>query len=980
MDTSPPERAFQDSEPQEEVDVSHPVDLSEHVYDFPVVAIGASAGGLHAFEEFFTHTPPDTGMAFVLVQHLAPDHESMLVDLIQRYTQIRVEQVKEGMRLEPNHIYVIPPGWVMTLSQGQLHLYERERERLLNPLPIDLFFRSLAQEQRERAIGVILSGTGTDGTAGLQEIKAEGGMVMVQKPESAQYGGMPRSAIQTGLVDYVLPPAQMPQELITYVENAMVVPDKRGKRQLFEGSEEIHERLFNLLRAQTGHDFSLYKPTTINRRVRRRMVVNRMNSLKEYVRYLEEHPEETETLFRELLIGVTHFFRDAEAFRALEQKGMPLLFNGRQTGEEIRVWVCGCSTGEEAYSIAILMIEQMERLDKHYDVQVFATDIDAHAIATARLGYYPANIVADVSSERLKRFFREEDNGYRVKKHIRDMVVFAEQDLIRDPPFSRLDLISCRNVLIYMGRELQRRVLPLFHYALREDGLLFLGTSESVRRHENLFKGLDRSAGLYRRKNLDPTTEARDLVLSSILSPSPNSGTEERKSMELEDLAQQALLHSYAPPSVIVNEEGEVRYFHGRTVRYLELPQGRASLNVLDMAREGLRLPLTAALRQARDREETIFYERLRIESDGKQLPITLRVTPLRNPAALQGLLLVSFEPLEEKPNLETPEESKDSSQQVQALRHKLHTTREYLQTVIEELETSNEELQSTNEELQSTNEELQTTNEELETSKEELQSVNEELSTINAELESKIEALTEANNDLKNMITSTDVGTLFLDLNLNIRRFTPAATEFIHLIESDVGRPLHHLTSKLQYPHLIRDVEQVLDDLQIIEREVQTEDGQWYWMKVMPYRTTEGRVDGVVVTFTEITEKKEVQRELHMLRRAVEEAPAMIAVTDEEGGIEYANPRFIEALGYEVKEALQGETLRIFLKNDSDEEYSRMWDCIRERGGWRGNFHHLGAVLIQGATTTLKRAGREDRGMVVVVVRDVEDEEPAQK
>ncbi len=978
MDTSPPEKTSQDSEPQEEADVSHPADLTP--YAFPIVAIGASAGGLQAFEEFFTHTPPDTGMAFVLVQHLAPDHESMLVDLIQRYTQIHVEQVEEGMRLEPDHIYVIPPGWVMTLSEGQLHLYERERDRHLDLLPIDLFFRSLAQEQRERAIAVILSGTGTDGTAGLQEIKAEGGIVMAQEPESAQYGGMPRSAIQTGLVDYILPPEEMPQELVVYVQNAMAAQDKRGTRQHLEGSDEIHTRLFNLLRAQTGHDFSLYKPTTINRRVRRRMVVNRTQSLKEYVRYLEEHPEEIETLFRELLIGVTHFFRDSEAFRALEQQGLPLLFNGRQAGEEIRVWVCGCSTGEEAYSIAILFDEQMQRLGKYYDVQVFATDIDAHAIATARQGYYPANIVADVSPERLKRFFREEDNGYRVKKHIRDMVVFAEQDLIRDPPFSHLDLISCRNVLIYMNRELQRRVLPLFHYALRKAGLLFLGTSESVGHFKNLFKGLDRPAGLYRRKDLDPTTEARDLVLSSILSPRTTAGREDDDGMDLEELAEQALLRHYAPPSIIVTEEGEVRYFHGRTVRYLELPRGRASLNVLDMAREGLRLPLTAALRQARDREETVFYERLRIESDGKQLPITLRVTPLRKPAALQGLLLVSFEPLEERSDFEALEDLESESQQVEALQYKLHATREYLETVIEELETSNEELKSTNEELQSTNEELQTSNEELETSKEELQSVNEELSTINAELESKIEALSAANNDLKNMITSTDVGTLFLDLDLNIRRFTPAATEFIHLMESDIGRPLHHLTSKLQYPHLIRDAEQVLDDLQIIEREVQTKDDQWYWMKVMPYRTTEGQVDGVVVTFTEITEKKEVQRELHMLRRAVEEAPAMIAVTDEEGAIEYANPRFIEAVGYEVQEALQGETLRILLENDSDEEYIRMWNCIRERGGWRGRFRHLGAVLIQGATTTLKRAGREDHGMVVVVVRDVEGEEPAQK
>jgi two-component system CheB/CheR fusion protein len=928
---------------------------------------------LQAFEEFFTHTPPDTGMAFVLVQHLAPDHESLLADLVQRYTQMGVEQVEEGVELRPNRVYVIPPGWVMTLSQGRLHLYERDRERPLAPLPIDLFFRSLAQERRERAIGVILSGTGSDGTAGLREIKAEGGMVMVQEPESAKYGGMPRSALHTGLADYVLPPEEMPEELVAYVENAVVAPEQEAEQPLFEDTEELLQRLFNLLRAETGHDFSLYKRSTISRRVQRRMVVNRVENLREYVGYLQEHPEEAETLFRELLIGVTRFFRDREAFAALKQEGLPRIFKGKEPGDEIRVWVAGCSSGEEAYSIAILLAEHMERTGERYDVQVFATDIDADAIRGARAGLYPATIAADVSAQRLERFFRREEEAYRLEKRVRDMVVFAEHNIARDPPFSRLHLISCRNVLIYMGKKLQKRVLPLFHYALAEDGLLFLGSSESVGRFEKLFEPVDRSANLYRARGLEPTVEARDLVLSSILPRAFEEEGDGAGGMRLEELAEQALLQEYAPPSVIVAQEGEIRYFHGRTGRYLEPAQGEASLNVLDMAREGLRMPLTAALRQARDKEEPVFYERVGVETEGEANAINLRVTPLRKPAAMQGLLLVSFEPV--VPGREEEalplEELESESRQVEALQHKLRTTREYLQTVIEELETSNEELRSTNEELQSTNEELQSTNEELETSKEELQSVNEELTTINAELESKITELTKANNDLQNMITSTEVGTLFLDRDLNVRRFTPAATEFIPLIDSDVGRPLHDLTSQLEYQGLVDDAEAVLDDLETIEREVRTREGRWYLMRVLPYRTTDGVVDGVVVTFNEITEQKRVHAQLRMLRLAVEEAPAMIAVTDDEGVIEYANVRMAEALDCEHEE-LQGQTLRLFLKSSSDEAYARMWARVRDEGRWRGELHELGAVLIESAQTTLERAGRQDLGLVVVVVRDV--------
>ena len=574
---------------------------------FPIVGIGASAGGLAAFEAFFSGMPAETdpGMAFVLVQHLAPDHKSILSDLVKRYTRMQVFEVEDGMAVRPNCAYIIPPNRDMAFLDGTLQLLEPAAPRG-HRLPIDFFFRSLAQDQHERAICIVLSGTGSDGTQGVRAVKGEGGMVMAQNPESTEYDGMPRSAIATGLVDYVLPPAEMPAQLIAYVAHAFGKAP-RPVSPPAPKAEDAMKKIFILLRAQTGHDFSQYKQNTIDRRVERRMAVHQIERLDEYVRYLQQTPAEVEALFRDLLIGVTSFFRDPEAFAALKEQVIPRLFAGKDAGAAIRVWVPGCSTGEEAYSIAILLQEQMELLKQSFKVQVFATDIDRQAIEQARTGVYPASIAADISPERLARFFAQEPDGtaYRVHKSIRDMLVFSEQDVIKDPPFSKLDLISCRNLLIYMGGDLQKKLIPLFHYALNPGGMLFLGTSETVGEFVDLFATLDRKSKLYQRK--EDGSGAHRPAMGKYLPPLTEGETDSRPSakapgeskLRLRELTERALLQQYAPVGALINQRGDILYLHGRTGMYLEPAPGEAGMNILKMAREGLRRELTTALHKA---------------------------------------------------------------------------------------------------------------------------------------------------------------------------------------------------------------------------------------------------------------------------------------------------------------------------------------------------------------------------------------------
>jgi len=898
---------------------------------FPIVGIGASAGGLAAFEAFFSGMPvdKDPGMAFVLVQHLAPDHKSILTELVRRYTRMQVFEVADGMAVKPNCAYIIPPNRDMAFLNGNLQLLDPAAPRGQR-LPIDFFFRSLAQDQHERAICIVLSGTGSDGTQGVREIKAEGGMVMAQEPKSTAYDGMPRSAIATGLVDYVLPAAEMPAQLIAYVAHAF------GKASLSAfpppaKAEDVLRKIFLLLRAETSHDFSQYKRNTIFRRVQRRMAVQQIKGLDEYIRYLQKTPAELDGLFRDLLIGVTSFFRDPETFQALQEQAIPRLLTGKPKGAMIRIWVPGCSTGEEAYSIAILLQEGLEASKQCFRPQVFATDIDRHAIECARVGVYPASIATDISPERLARFFSRETDGsaYRIHKGIRDMVIFSEQDAIKDPPFSRLDLISCRNLLIYMGGELQKKLIPLFHYALNPGGMLVLGTSESVGEFVDLFATVHRKAKLYQRK--EEAAGARRLGFfpdlpkdGSAAGPSQKAPGESRRAGR--ELTEWALLQQYAPAGALVNERGDILYLHGRTGKYLEPAPGEADLNILKMAREGLRRDATTALRKAVALKAPQRHMGLRVKTNGDYAIVNLTVQPVTEGpdlAAAPKLFLVVLEDAaaadpkgSEKAALDVGEgageSAANSDARIAALKQELRAEEEYLHTTNEELATANEELKSSNEEMQSVNEELQSTNEELETSKEELQSVNEELATVNAELQNKVAELSRSNNDMNNLLAGTGIGTIFVDHQLRIQRFTPAVTQVINLILTDVGRPVGHIVSNLVgYDRLVEDVRAVLDSLATREVEVQTQSGAWYLLRIRPYRTLDNVIEGAVIIFDEITEMKKVEaalRETEAVRRlavVVRDSHDAITVRDMEGHILAWNPGAERMYGWSEAEAL---------------------------------------------------------------------------
>ncbi len=925
-------------EPPPPAEIATPVEIGAPVGilpsgPFPIVGIGASAGGLGAFEAFFSGMPAevDPGMAFVLVQHLAPDHESILTDLIRRYTRMEVFEVEDGMVVQPNCAYIIPPGRDMAFLNGTLQLLEPSAPRGLR-LPIDFFFRSLAQDQRERAIGIVLSGTGSDGTLGVRAIKGEGGMVMAQNPESTEYDGMPRSAIATGLVDYELPPAEMAAQLMTYAAHAF----GRSPRPAVVSQPRVEnalKKIFILLRAQSGHDFSLYKPSTIHRRIERRMAVHQIGALESYVKFLQKTPTEVDALFRDLLIGVTNFFRDREVFQVLEDQVIPKVLDSKPTGGVIRVWTAGCSTGEEAYSIAILLQERMEAVKQSYTVQIFATDIDSSAIATARSGVYPASIAADLSAERLARFFTAEPDGsaYRINKGIRDMLVFSEQDVIKDPPFSKLDLISCRNLLIYMSGDLEKKLIPLFHYALNPGGMLFLGTSETVGEFGDLFASLDRKSKLFQRK--EDLHAVQRMALGHFYPPTTAMGVPPLRvagrrpspaKLPLRELTEQVLLQQVSPAGALVNGQGDILYLHGRTGMYLEPTPGEIGIsNILKMAREGLRRDLTMALHKATRTTETVHCPGLRVKTNGHFTRVNLSIYPVAADTAglpETRLYLVNLEeappldPVSQEPSSGAAEgPSPESELRITALHQELRAKEEYLQTANEELETSNEELKSSNEEMQSVNEELQSTNEELETSKEELQSVNEELATVNGELQTKVGDLSRANNDMNNLLAGTGIGTVFVDMHLRILRFTPTASRIINLIMSDVGRPVGHIVSNLVgYDQLVADTKGVLETLIPREVEVQTTEGKSYTMRIQPYRTLDNVIEGAVITFVDITEVTEVKESLRkandLLRLAVVVRDAHDAITlqDMEGRILAWNPGAVRMYGWSEAEALK--------------------------------------------------------------------------
>ncbi len=822
---------------------------------FPIVALGASAGGLEAFEQFFRSLPPQSGFGFVLVPHLDPDHASLLTEILQRSTVMPVVEAQDQTRVAANHVYVLPPNRDMAIFHGVLQLSVPDVPRGQR-MPIDAFLRSLAEDQGERAIGIVLSGTGTDGTLGLRAILGAGGIALVQEPTSAKYDGMPSSAIHAGYATSVLAPDKMPEAL------AHLVTLPKGLEQAAAVVTPVGgiNRILMLLRASTGHDFSLYKKSTIGRRIERRMSQHDLTDIDIYARYLKEHPGEVIILFKELLINVTSFFRDPEAFVTLKQDILPALLANKPEGYVFRAWVAGCASGEEAYSIAILLRELMDDAQREFKVQLYATDLDEDAIALARAGLYPPNIAADVSPERLRRFFVKEEAGYRVKKEIREMAVFALQNVIKDPPFTKLDLLSCRNLMIYLEAELQNRLLPTFHYALKPGGVLFLSPSESIGNFPELFVALSRKWKFYR---ATPSAASTRAVMAGGLAWTADSNaksTEDvvKKARETNfaELTRRVLLQSYAPASVVTDLKGNLLFVHGDTGKYLRPAPGQASLNVIDMAREGLQLELRNAL-QVAEREATVNREIL-VKTNGDFQPVSLSVRPLPDPDAGQGLLLISFQDLAHTVPAKAARKKRVTTAgapvRVEELERELAYTKENLQATIEEQQASNEELKSTNEEMQSTNEELQSTNEELETSKEELQSVNEELITVNSELQAKIEQLAGMQNDMKNLLDNINIGTVFLDPNLQIRRFTREAARVYRLVATDVGRPLADIKSDLIEEDLLHETKTVLDTLAPCEREVRTVEGAWYLARIQPYRTLDNVIDGVVLTFTDIS------------------------------------------------------------------------------------------------------------------------------
>jgi two-component system CheB/CheR fusion protein len=829
-----------------------------------IVGIGASAGGLAALESFFRNTPPDTGMAFIVVQHLDPTQKALLPELLQKYTAMPVEEARQGGPVEPNCVYVIPSNAELTVVDAQLKLAPPREPRGMR-LPINGLFSSLASAGNERAIAVVLSGMGADGTLGLQAVRAMGGLAVVQDPDSAEFDAMPRSAIATGCADIIAPAGELPGRILAY--NSRVA--EPGLSAAPTGLDEPVQAIIGILQRGTRHDFSLYKPSTLLRRIERRMAIHDVATVPDYVRYLEDNSQEVQLLFREILIGVTSFFRDADSWEYLAQEALPALLAQCAPGTSLRAWVIGCSTGEEAYSLAMVFTEALERLDTNpgISLKIFASDLSQEAINAARAGRYPHTIEDQVSEARLVRFFTRTATGYQVNQCIRDQVLFAHHDVILDPPFTRLDLLVCRNLLIYFDPMLQRRLLPLFHYSLRDNGLLMLGNSETVGRLGHLFEPLQPRLRLYRRLPHDAISGADFLLKSfpplSTLSKEhsvPEHATPPSNSETLQSAADHLLLQVYAPAAVVLNRDADIVYISGRTGRYLEPAAGKANWNIHAMAREGLRVPLYTALQQAAPGREPVELHGLAVEAGSGVQYVDVTVQALSEPAALRDMTMVVFRESTAVARRDVSDEvsspSTDQSAEIQRYQQAIEQLRE-------EARVSREELQASNEELQSTNEELQSANEELTSSKEEMQSMNEELQTINSELQTKLDDLAQAQGDMQNVLNSIEIAILFMDQNLNVRRYTARAAKLISLRESDVGRPLSELTTILEYPELEVDTRATLNTLEVCEKQIQTSDRRWFSIRIMPYRRLDNVIDGVVMTMVEITETKQLESSL---------------------------------------------------------------------------------------------------------------------
>lgn len=834
---------------------------------FPIVGIGASAGGLEALEQFISNVPENSGMAYVVVQHLDPTQKGMLPELLQRVSLMKVLQVKDRMSVKPNCVYVIPPNKSMSILNGVLHLFEPIEARGLR-LPIDFFLQSLADDRHERSIGLILSGMGSDGSSGLKAIKERNGIVMVQEPSNAKFDSMPRNAIDSVLVDIIAPANLLPERLIEFLKH---IPIVRSDLDIEIKDKSSLEKIIILLRTYTGNDFSLYKKNTVYRRIERRMGVHKIDKISSYVQFLQENPVEVNILFKELMIGVTTFFRDTEVWDSLKENVIPDIVSNLQPGSILRAWVPGCSTGEEAYSLAIVFKEVVEKINPHggFSLQIFATDLDNDAIEIARKGIFPVNIVNDVSQARLNRFFLATDDGFFINSEIRETIVFAQHNIIMHPPFTKIDMLSCRNLLIYMEPELQKKLLSLFYYSLNSKGIMVLGSSETLGTQSNLFSALDVKLKIFKRAVSPLIPELFDFPSTfSRNKPSDLEKTVSAKStVNIQTLADRLLLQNFAPASVLVNENGDIIYISGHTGKYLEPAVGKANMNIFAMLREGIRNEFPVAFRKAILRKETVVLRNVKVGTNGSTQILNVSIQWIEKPEPLNGMIMILFNDVSEVEDIKvmTKKGKKPvSSIRQSTLEKELSYAREKMQDTLEEMQTSQEELKSSNEELQSTNEELQSTNEELTSSKEEMQSMNEELQTLNAELQSKVDDYQRVNNDMKNLLNSTDIATLFLDKELNIRRFTLQATKIFKLIKSDIGRPFTDLVTTLIYPELPSDALEVLNTLIFIQKPIPAKDGRWYNTRIMPYRTSDDRIDGLVITFINISELKEVELKLH--------------------------------------------------------------------------------------------------------------------
>ncbi len=838
---------------------------------FPIIGIGASAGGLEALELFLKNVPFSSGMAFVIVQHLDPTHKGIMAELLQRSTPMPVEQITDDLVVKKNHVYIIPPNKDLTLFHGVLRLLDPVKPRGLR-LPIDYFFRSLADDLMELSIGVILSGMGSDGMLGLRAIKEIGGGAFVQDPLTSKFDGMPRSAINAGLADVVAPVEELPGKIINFFHHRPHLGSS-SSLTLQDKTQSAFDKIMLILRHQTGHDFSLYKKSTIYRRIERRMGIHNIERINDYVRFLQENSTESELLFNELLIGVTSFFRDPAAWERLKSGSIPLLLASRPEGGVLRAWSVGCSTGEEAYSLAIIFREAIEdlKLPKNYSLQIFATDLDKHAIDIAREGSYPRNIVADVSEERLHRFFTKSEEGYRVNKSIREQIVFAPQNLIKDPPFTKLDILVCRNLLIYLEPELQKRLVPLFHYSLNPGGFLFLGSAENMYGDTELFIPFEGAAHIFQRTTNTSVSKFVDFAdtFSGLFQrsyPKKNLEPPKESPASISTLAERLILKEYAPVSLLTTRQGDIIYINGRTGNYIEPISGKANWNIFAMVREGLKFSLSNLFEKALRSNTTATVKDVVLKKNNESVMVDMTVEPIKKPDQLAGMFLFVFteKSVVEKKDIKIrqEEEEKFSPDQMQLV-DELKRVRSELLATHEDMQTSQEELKSMNEELLSANEELQSTNEELSTAKEEMQSLNEELQTVNQELQGKLDELGRTSDDMKNLLNSTQIATLFLDEHLNIRSFTKAMASISKFMAIDKGRPFSDIASTLNYPELRDDALSVLDTLVFKEKQISTTDERWFLIRIMPYCTQDNHINGLVITFIDITLSKKLELKL---------------------------------------------------------------------------------------------------------------------